>query len=312
MGLGVSVASSYVYDGQSSSTGRCSACNYDYMEQGSRVSVMDATGVGPRYLGELASGVRYDNLSSINLEVSGVSDSHIGKQGASLRYPKLLAEGQKLFTGDDTKAFFGPGSGQVPASGYAFSDDDLCRFHYVLLNETYEYLVTDEKGASVAYGGLMNLCMCYNGHTYMNLGDKHCYGYAKVTGCNEIPFDSKNAALHEALPFYIVNASLRCKNTIVTPSGSIGNWNNKTTRGVVMEFFGPGRDLFAETRSVPVATNRRHTLEFLIEIWKNLFGKVKTHQCSRHYTGSSYMTINGASAWVGGDDSDYGVSADDI
>lgn len=312
MGLGVSVSSSYVVDGQSYTTGRCSACNYDYMDKGNRVSVVDAVGVGPKYFGELAVGVRYDNLASINLEVSGVSNSYIEKSESSLRYPKLLADAQKLFTGDDSKAFFGPGSGQVPASGYPFYDDELCRFHYVLLGETYEYLVTEEYGATVAYGGLMPLCMCYNGHTYMNVGDKHCYGYAKVTGCNEISFDSANSSLYEALPFYIVNASMRCQNTIVIPTGSIGNWNNKTTRGVIMEFLAPGRDLFAETESVPVEANRRHTLEFMIEIWKNFFGKVQTHQYSRHYTGGSYMTVNGASAWVGGDISDYGVSADDI
>ena len=147
---------------------------------------------------------------------------------------------------------------------------------------------------------------------YLNVSDGHCIGFAKATGCQSVTFDETRQSDYAALPFYIVNAPMSCNSTLLIPCGNIGNWNNKTSRGVTIEFSGPGRDLFAETRNVPVTTNRRHTLDFLVVVWTNFFGKVKTQLYRRSYSGGSFMTVNGASAWIGGDDSDYGVSADKI
>lgn len=311
MGLGVSVSSSYVSGGVSKTTDQVLACNYETIVQGERVFVNDAVGISPRVSGSLSSTVRYNNLTSLNLSVSGVADESVEGLGYILRYPKLQKQAQ-LFTGDDSKAFFGPGSSLRPARGTAFPDDGECNFDYVVDGVRYQRSITNEKSVSARVAGLMPLCMCYKSKVYMNVGDDHCSGYLKVTGCGGVQFNIKNQAEHAALPFYIVNAVMFCTNTLISPSAPIGNWNNKTTRGVVMDFLGPGRDLFSETRTMSITTNRRHSLEFYIEVWKNLFGTFKSQQYCRDYVGGSYLTVNGASSWVGGDISDFGVSADEI
>ena len=311
MGLGVSVSSTYVCDGQSLSTPVVSACNCYHQESGGCISVNTALGTEPGYMGELSSSVRYNNLTSLNLLISGVSDASVKGSGYTVAYPKLN-EAASLFTGDNTAAFFGPGSAYRPVQGREFTDDSDCKFTLMIDDVFYSYSISDENPVSFSFNELVPFCMCDRGKTYLNIGNGHCAGYANATGCKNVSLDENNLSKHAAFPFYVANARMSCASMHIVPTGAIGNWNNKTTRGVMIEFLGPGRDLFSETATVPVATNRRHSLEFMIEVWKNLFGKLKTRQYCRSYAGWSYMTINGASAWVGGDDSEYGVSSGDI
>ena len=311
MGLGISVSSNYVCNGKSYETEEFSAYDYVYEDQGRIVTANNSVGVAPRYLGDLSSTVQYNNLTSLNLSVRGVSDESVAGLEEALKYPKLQKEAQ-LYTGADTKVFFGPGSDLRPAVGRTFPDDEICYFDYVIDGIRYTRSIEDERSGSFWVGGLMRFCICRSGHVYMNVSDGHCVGYAEATGCQSVLFDETMQTEHAALPFYIVNACMSCRSTLLIPSGTIGNWNNKTNRGVTMEFWGPGRDLFSETRDASVTANRRHTLEFLIDVWTNFFGTVKTQLYRRRYVGGSFLTVNGASAWVGGDDSEYGISADKI
>ena len=128
---------------------------------------------------------------------------------------------------------------------------------------------------------------------------------ANVTGLNRVSFSEEDADKYAAFPFYIVNATMSPSSTMLIPNGSIGNVNAKSNRGVIMEFLGPGRDLFQETRAQAYQKNRRHTLEYLVEVWKNQSGQLRTKQYSRTYVG-------GSSSWLGGDTSDYGFTADQI
>jgi hypothetical protein len=73
--------------------------------------------------------------------------------------------------------------------------------------------------------------------------------------------------------------------------------------------YGPGRDLFYENRNGKVI-DVNHRMGYWITTWKNLLQKIKTEQESQYYEGQLYMTINGSSCWIGGDESQYGYFTD--
>ena len=311
MGLGLSVSSTYVYGGQSLSTTRKYALNLEYGDVGNVTVQENAVGLAPVYLGDLASGVQYDNLTRLNLSISGASDATVDGSGFRLRYPKLQNE-SLLYTGEYTEASFGPTSELRPYIGAAFADDATCTFDYEIGGASYNVSITSEKSASVSVQDMMTLCICNKGKAYLNTGNGHCVGYARVTGVGSVAFNEIYMDEYEGFPFYVANGAMVCSSTSVVPSGAIGNWNNKTTRGVTMQFLGPGRDLFRQTKELSVTSNSKHVLEFYVQIWKNLLGNIKTQQYVRRYTGGSYLTVNGATTWLGGDTSAYGVPADEI
>ena len=72
-----------------------------------------------------------------------------------------------------------------------------------------------------------------------------------------------------------------------------------------MYFYGPGRDLFFENKEGRAIDNS-HKMAYWITTWKNLLNNVKSRQESQYYSGKLYMTINGASSWMGADTSEKG------
>lgn len=311
MGLGMSVSSNYVCDGNTFTTDQEYAYNFEYDDGDGVESSMNAVGLSPVYLGELSPDVTYKNLTSINLVIRNVVSDVDEDAETVLSYPKFQ-ESVFLFTGENTNAYFGPNPGLYPAFGKAYPDDLICDFNFEYDGVKYSKPINVGTGVKVVTEGLLPVCICSKNARYFYSGYVHCNLPEEVTGVFQVPFLQEDEGKYSKFPFYIANGSMSCTNSVLVSGGSIGNWNNKTTRGVTMEFLGPGRDLFSETRTYAYDQNRTHKMEFLIQIWKNLFGTVKTQCSADRYVGSSFLTINGASAWVGGDTSESGVAADAI
>jgi hypothetical protein len=309
MGLGMKISSVYYCDGMSY-TLDASACNVEYGQVGSVVQVKKAVGLSPVYFGNMTSLVRYDNLTKLELTITSISDELFGGQGYRLSYPKLMSC-VPLYTGDATAAFFGPGQELSPMNAADIAENTICSFNYRLSDVNYVVGIDNESNSGFAVDSLMQVCvhdsqgrMCFSSGCKSHGTD--------VTGLDNVSFSEGVIDKYEDFPFYVVNATMAPLSTMLIPNGSIGNVNAKSNRGVIMEFLGPGRDLFQETRAQSYQKNRRHTLEYLVEVWKNQSGQIRTRQYSRTYVGGSYLTINGASSWLGGDTSGYGFSADRI
>lgn len=309
MGLGMKISSVYYCEGQSYVLD-ASAFNVEYGNVGNVVQLKNAVDLSPTYFGNMTIYVKYDNLSRLDLTITSVTDALIEDSGYRLSYPKLLVQAP-LYTGDATVAFFGPGRDLSPMNASDIVENTICYFNYRLSGVNYMVGVDNESSAGLSVDYLMPVCVHDSeGGSYFTTG---CSAHgANVTGLNRVSFSEEEADKYAAFPFYIVNATMSPSSTMLIPNGSIGNVNAKSNRGVIMEFLGPGRDLFQETRAQAYQKNRRHTLEYLVEVWKNQSGQLRTKQYSRTYVGGSYMTINGASSWLGGDTSDYGFTADQI
>ena len=92
-----------------------------------------------------------------------------------------------------------------------------------------------------------------------------------------------------------VNVSFDCE---------LVKYPNESVSRIDVVFRAPGRDLFAEKKGVGAFC--KHEMGYKVSVWKNLVGKTKSEQNSKYYKGQLFMTINGASSWVGADTTENG------
>lgn len=243
-------------------------------------SVLPADGA---MVGRLPPSVTIDNLARIDFNVGG--------------------ENGNIYMGEDTEAFYGPGSALCPGklssmpsdSEFAmrYDDSDGIPQYNFEDGETHEDVITDFFKWTYTYVKYSNgtLCFCTD---------------EKGHGVNRSRFVANSK--HEHCPFYFVNGGMESKYVDVWFDRRPPKYNNDRTSRIDVRFYPPGRDLFVEVLGDDERSE--HQMFCQLTSWKNFWGKVKTRQDSRFYSAEFYMTINGASSWVGGDKSRYGYVTD--
>lgn len=244
-------------------------------------SVLPADGA---MVGRLPPSVTIDNLARIDFNVGG--------------------ENGNIYMGEDTEAFYGPGSALCPGklssmpsdSEFAmrYDDSDGIPQYNFEDGETHEDVITDFfkwTYTHVKYSNGTTLCFCTD---------------EKGHGVNRSRFVANSK--HEHCPFYFVNGGMESKYVDVWFDRRPPKYNNDRTSRIDVRFYPPGRDLFVEVLGDDERSE--HQMFCQLTSWKNFWGKIKTRQDSRFYSDEFYMTINGASSWVGGDKSRYGYVTD--
>ena len=256
----------------------------DYVYGGTKLSTStfwtDVLSESPVYMGALATGLTPDNLERVDFTVR--------------------KDGEKLFMGDGCTATYGPGAEMYPEKFSDMPDDVECDFSY------YDKSIN-------GWFPLMDTEISYDGFLPVRI-----YGDSRVYFRNNYPNDSKSTTLgdginardcDEPVPFYFVNACLQCYKTEMRALPLV-KYPDKRWRGAYVHFYGPGRDLFPGNRDGALIDNN-HKMAFWITTWKNLLNNVKSQQESQYYSGELYMTINGASSWMGADRSEKGFFTDE-
>ena len=236
---------------------------------------VNALSESPVYMGTLNSKATPDNLARIDFTV--------------------WKDGVKVFMGDGCAATYGPGSSMYPEKFSDMPDDGECKFSYYdeSINDWFPLLDSE-----VAYDGFLPVQI---------IGDSRVYFRDNYPNASKSTMlgDGINARdCDEPVPFYIVNACLQCYKTEMRALPLV-KYPDKRWRGAYVHFYGPGRDLFADNRKGELIDNN-HKMAFWITTWKNLLNNVKSQQESQYYSGQLYMTVNGASSWMGADKSKYG------
>lgn len=243
-------------------------------------SVLPAGGVS---VGRLPSAVTIDNLSRIDFNVGG--------------------ENGNIYMGEDTEAFYGPGSTLCPGNLSSMPSDNEFSMRYDGSDgvpqynfedgEKHEDVITDFFKWTYTHvkksDGALCFCTDENGH-----------------GVNRSGFVATSK--HELCPFYFVNGGMESLYVDVWFDRRPPKYNNERTSKIDVRFYPPGRDLFVE--ALRNDERSEHQMICQLTSWKNFWGKIKTRQDSRYYSSKFYMTINGASSWVGGDTSRYGYVTD--
>ena len=230
----------------------------------------------PVYLGNLIQAVAPENLTRIDFSV------RLGRD--------------QIFTGDGCTATYGPGADMYPEKFSDMPDDGGCDFTYYDNSIRVWYPLVD---AEIVYDGFLPVRI---EGTPENVYFRNNYPSSVIAnklgdGINSRPCD-------RIVPFYFVNGCLQCYRTEVGAKELV-KYPDKRWRGACVYFYGPGRDLFYENRD-GLVIDSNHRMGYWITTWKNLVNKVKSHQESQYYSGQLYMTINGSSCWIGGDDSQQG------
>lgn len=259
-GWNISVASSYVYKGQSASTA---------------TYVATALSESPVYMGTLNSAVSPDNLSRIDFII---------KRG-----------NEPIYVGAGCEATYGPGSGMYPEKFANMPSDGACNFMYYDNSISAWYPL---QNAEIEYDGFLPVRIKGNTDVYFR------NTYPNSAESTDVGSGINSRLCNEIVPFYFVNACLQCYRTEMTAKALV-KYPDKRWRGACVYFYGPGRDLFFENKDGTLIDNV-HMMGFWITTWKNLANNVKSQQESQYYSGDLYMTINGASSWMGANASENG------
>lgn len=313
MGLGLSVSVSYTYDG-----GTVKSPDYPLYCQILDSGYINTSGAmfDETVLDLMASGLTPQNLSRIDFEVKGLRN--LG--GTTLAYPRLLAE-ERIYTGPDTEAFFGPGSDMYPGKSPDMANDAPYyirkyyddRLYWQVLydtNDEYQTMKARNDGFRVSYVVPWDTVPDSSGQTWTQY-----YFYAPCKGVHPKEYDPDSAlyndySQYESAPFYFVNGGLIGDYTTHSFDGKIQRYPKESYRSLEYGFFGPGRDLFEENRYGNVIDGY-HSMGYGITTWKPMIGSaIRTRQTSKYYNADLYMTINGASAWCGNDITEDGFFDD--
>ena len=290
MGLGLKIMTTYAYDGLSYTAGATRVNTYlsgGSVQEGS-------VSLDGKSFGVLSADMTADNITSVNFAVTGVSNV----AGNPLAYPRLLVSGE-MFTGSGTAAHYGPGSSLVPGSLPNLKDDYM-----------YAMYCAPSSGSAVYCGPIL-----YDWPATFSGSYVWASTYVKSTDLTECYFETtlgygvdkhafvKNSA-HETCPFYFLNAGMNAHSVNVSFDCELVKYPKESVSSIDVKFRAPGRDLFAEKKGAEAFC--KHEMGYKVSVWKNLVGKTKSLQNSKYYKGQFFMTINGASSWVGADTSENG------
>lgn len=290
MGLGLKVMTDYSYDNQSYTAGATRINTY----LSSGTIQEGAVSTEGKSFGVLSADMKADNITKIDFRVSGVSSS----AGNPIAYPRLLSSGD-MFTGAKTDAHYGPGESLVPGSLPDLKDDYM-----------YAMYCAPSSGSAVYCGPIL-----YDWPETFSGSYVWASTYVKSTDLTECYFETtsgygvdkqsfvRNSA-HEVCPFYFLNAGMNAHSVNVSFDCELVKYPNESVSSIDVKFRAPGRDLFAEKKGD--ASFCKHQMYYKVSVWKNLLGKTKSQQNSKYYKGQLYVTINGASSWVGADTSENG------
>lgn len=254
----------------------------------------------------LPSGVTSpDDLSRIDFTVSAIVYS---ESLPYLAYPRLQNSGP-VFMGQDTEATVGPGKDMVPGSMTGLPEDGM---FWVQVHDHDKAIIGDShvthcgpKLDSYAkkfswQSNSMEVTLFYgSGSTAPVFRMGRCDGVDKQA--------YQGLKKHEQSPFYFVNGGMTVSDCNVNMNCSSVKYPNYSTSTLQCIYYAPGRDLFMEKKGDQAYCI--HTSKYSVRYWKNLLNKDKSLQTGKSYDGKFYMTINGASSWVGADTSSYGYFA---
>ena len=231
------------------------------------------------YMGTLDDRASYTNLSRIDI---------------TFRKGK-----QQVFMGDGCAATYGPGPDMYPEKFADMPDDGECRFLYY------------DKSISTWFP-LQNDVMEYDGFLPVRImGSSEVYfrnTYPKAVESTDLGDGINSRDCNKVVPFYFVNGCLQCYRTELSANALV-KYPDERWRGSYVYFYGPGRDLFPANRDGQLFDGK-HKMAYWITTWKNLLNNVKSRQESQYYSGKLYMTINGASSWMGANATENGYFTD--
>lgn len=287
MRLGLSVSGKYVAGGVAMNLSEYR--KYDYIYNGERISrAVDMNGSTFDNL----RNVTTDNLSRIDLVVKGIAE----ETGKVIAYPRLTASAS-IFMGSDTEAYYGPGSSLRPGNMPNLPADG--RFVMTYIDDSGARCTIDSK-----YDGVMRTDLFKWTYTHVTNNSSTMYFGTEATGIGVSKSGFIPNVSHEDCPFYFVNGGLEAYYVDPVLRGNLVVYPKENNSHIDVRFWGPGRDLFKETEGVE--EYQLHRMYYQVTRWKNLIGKIKTRQDAKYYNCKLYMTINGASSWVGGDTSKNG------
>lgn len=241
--------------------------------------VTTALSESPVYMGMLSSLASPESLTRIDFTV---------------RKEKELID-----VGTGCTATYGPGPDMYPEKFADMPDDGECNFMYY-----------DKSIGS--WFPLQNDVMEYDGFLPVRImGGSEVYfrnTYPKAIESTDLGDGINSRACNKMVPFYFVNGCLQCYKTELSANALV-KYPDERWRGSYVYFYGPGRDLFSDNRDGSLVDGR-HRMAYWITTWKNLVNNVKSKQESQYYSGKLYMTINGASSWMGANATENGYFAD--
>lgn len=290
MGLGLKIMTTYSYDGLSYTIGATRINTY----LSSGTVQEGAVGVEGKSFGTFSADMTADNITSVNFAVTGVSST----AGNPIAYPCLVTSGE-MFPGSGTAAHYGPGTSLVPGSLPNLKDDYM-----------YAMYCAPSSGSAVYCGPILyDWPATFSGSyvwasTYVKSTDlSECY-FETTAGYGVDKHVFAKDSRHEICPFYFLNAGMNAHSVNVSFDCELVKYPNESVSRIDVVFRAPGRDLFAEKKGVGAFC--KHEMGYKVSVWKNLVGKAKSEQNSKYYKGQLFMTINGASSWVGADTTENG------
>lgn len=305
MKLGLSVSGTYVSKG--------SSLNISKSVRGVYRNVQNPESIYDNALN--IDGVRFSaldvsapsDLSRIDFHIKGEPD--VSDDLLTMAYPKFSTSAE-LYTGPDSEAVLGPGSGMCPGKLPKFSDDSPYYITWLSGSSpvTRSYSYNDGKTyGSASYHGLLEAWITSANRASEfpnNYGSSYLFGLYKGVHAGDIDKSSPMYAdftPYEKMPFYVVNGGLVEYSTNLMFTGNLPRWPDEVVRGLEYDFLSCGRDLFSENSDGSVVA-RHHKMGMKVATWKQAIGsKVRTSLKSRYYTAQLYMTVNGASCWCGSD-----------
>ena len=229
----------------------------------------------PTYMGTLDFRVTYDNLSRIDFT--------------------FMKGDERVFMGDGCAATYGPGADMYPEKFADMPDDGACSFMYYDRSVGTWFPLQDDV---IEYDGFLPVRIVGGSEVYFR------NTFPKAAESTEVGDGINSRDCNKMVPFYFVNGCLQCCRTELSANPLV-KYPDERWRGSYVYFYGPGRDLFFENKEGRAIDNS-HKMAYWITTWKNLLNNVKSHQESQYYSGKFYMTINGASSWMGADTSKKG------
>ena len=310
MGLALKVDTEYYY-GDSAALGRTSQyCYNSYDADGgintgdgkTRQGAVTPEGVYARYLGTVVTGP--DDLSRVDFFITGkhydAGLAHSGGSEASaeavfenMTYPRLRKSAAP-YMGVGVQATYGPGMKPMSfpglTSGQSFwvqvrpyDDGEYTRVIGIGLSET--------KLSETFYDPIELSVMSKDGSKLFYQID------ALGDGMGIVNFVGTSS--YEDCPFYFMNGVMCCTKCSVSLDCSAPKYEkNASVCRITAQYNVPGRDLFLETKGD--SEYMYHESGFSMKSWHTITNKLQTEQTGKYYNGKFFMTVNGASTWVGG------------
>ena len=303
MGLGLRVETSAMKSGSG-----VVSCKSDCYNQYGATGAVTAGAVSIEGVrsGNLGSGVKSPgDLSRVDFKVSGLG----GGSGAyaTMAYPRLQ-NSEPVFMGKGTGATVGPTFGDKKLSPGSLSD----------LPDDNMFLMTlkDYSDGKVYYCGPIQdaYSKTFSKSSKMmdvkilsNTASSKYFEMGLLTGVGIVEYSSNIG--HDECPFYFVNGGMMVSYCNVNMNCESVKYPKYSLSSLSCYYYAPGRDLFYEKKGDD--SFYMHESVYEVKYWKNLLNKDKSEQIAKTYVGNFYMTINGASTWVGADTSFDGYFTND-